>query len=189
MPYTPTSTIGVQMELMRHLFANSAALRTRMGVDTVDEALTRIRFESPLQQDPTQPATLSLPDVTLLLPTQTANVISGGVQARHWPSADYQVHLPFWPHADYHFTRPPLSQDEMLEALDFAGTVFDEIRNHQGLTEATLGDTTYGLPELTSDSRMDLYDSLTQEVANDLTHLGIEYQYFYFAVYQLRVQP
>jgi hypothetical protein len=175
--------------MMRHLFANSSTLRARMGADNVTEALTRIKFEQPFQAEEIRPTTMVLPEVQILRPTQSVRVFSGGLQPQTWPEADYFVYVPFWPLDDYHRGENENIADEWLEAIDFAAKVFQEVRSNNGLLDITISGTAYGAPALSAESRMDVYNSLTEDVGRDFSTGTADYDYFYFAYYQLRVQP
>lgn len=192
MAYTPTSGRGLQLLKMRYLFASSVTFQARCGVESTAEALPFVLLEDPFQSEQPQPTLtesgLVLPQIKILSPIQASREISGGIQPVLWPEADYAVAMWFWPSLTYHTGEDESIQDEVLEAEDFVGNVDEEIRALQGL-DITIGDDTYALPSLGGGSRVDLYNSMTEDIARDLETDEQEYRYFYFAQWQLKVQP
>lgn len=178
--------------LLRYLFASSASFRTRCGVSTVADALPFVLLEDPFQGDQPQPTAsesgLTLPQIKILSPSQTVNEFAGGIQPVLWPDADHFAAMWFWPSLTYHTGESESIQDEVLEAEDFCGKVDQEIRAVQGL-DITVGGSTYALPSLATGSRVDLYNSMTEDIARDIEAGEQAYDYFYFAFWQLKVQP
>lgn len=182
--------MGLQLLGVRYMFASSAAFQARAGVNSAANALPFVLLEDPYQSENTQPNTsLALPQIRIHPPTQSAKVFTGGTQPRLWPQADYVVKMWFWPHPDYHDESGNDDiGNEFLEAVDFVGKVWDEVRQLNG-TDVTIGSTAVALPSLADTCTVDVFNSKTEDVAETIYNAPEKYRYFYFAQFQLQVVP